>query len=369
MKPSKVFLLILSLLALVLVVAGAYQTIKLITAEKKIPAVSQKSEPAKKTAEVFKPETLTWKNVLPEAPWRARDSGEVFLWQNKLWLMGGLNADEQLKNNHVVEYWLAPHFNDIWNTADGVTWTKVATSSAWSPRRSMSVVYFKDKLWMFGGWSPVGGYTNDIWTSTDGINWEQLATRAAWPAREGQLAEVFNGKIWLFGGVNYDERQAKNDVWYSANGIDWFEAKNIPWSPRWDHAIAIFNNKLFLVGGMNLTGDTFKDVWQSADGLNWTLVTADPSWTLRQGHALKAYRGKLWLIGRLNDSENGGVNDVWYSDDGLTWNKTTTDPAWTGREDFFSAVWLDKLWVFGGMDADWRWRNDVWVSDFPQVNL
>ena len=312
---------------------------------------------------VVKAYTLDWSEALAEAPWEPRDSGEAFVFQDKIWIMGGLNGNASVRQDSVVEYWLAPHFNDLWNSVDGVHWTKVASSNAWTPRRSLSVVFFNGMLWMMGGWSPETGYTNDIWNSTDGVNWTKVVTNAPWPAREGQLVEVFQNKLWLMGGVNYDERQTKNDVWYSENGITWTRVETIPWVSRWDHATAVFDGKMYLVGGMNLNQEVFDDVWVTEDGITWTLITDNPPWEARQGHALESYQGKLWLIGRLNDAESGGVNDVWYSNDGIAWYKTLHNPRWAGREDFFSAVFNDTLLVFGGMDASWTWRNDVWISD------
>ena len=123
---------------------------------------------------------------------------------------------------------------------------------------------------------------------------------------------------------------------------------------------AVFNGKLFLTGGMNLEGAIFKDVWVTEDGIHWRLLTDSPPWESRQGHALESYKGKLWLIGRFNDTSNGGPNNVWYTENGMRWDKTATNPQWKGREDFFSTIFKDKIWIFGGMDADWRWRNDVW---------
>lgn len=308
---------------------------------------------------------LSWAQETASASWETRDSGEAFLFDGKLWIMGGLDGNVTAKQGTFVEYWTAPHFNDIWNTEDGVHWTQVATTSAWAPRRSMSVALFNGKLWMLGGWSPATGYTSDVWNSADGIHWAKVVENAEWPAREGQMVEVFQNKLWLIGGVNYDERQTKNDVWYSDDGITWTQAEDIPWAARWDHATVVFNGKLYMAGGMNLTQETFHDVWVSDDGLAWSLLTDTPRWEARQGHALESYKERLWLIGRLNDAESGGANDVWYSDDGIHWYKTLHKPPWAGREDFFSAVFNDKLWVFGGMDSSWTWQNDVWSSDFP----
>lgn len=233
-----------------------------------------------------KPENLIWFEVSSSTLWEPRDSGEVFIFKNKMWLMGGLNGNNSINNDHLIEYWKAPHFNDIWNSEDGIRWVKIVEHATFSPV-------------------------------------------------EGQELIVFQNKLWKIGSINYDARQVKNDVWYSENGIDWFKVKNIPWKPRWDHAVAVFNEKIFLTGGMNLNEEIFNDIWSFSDGINWSLVTNNAPWMPRQGHALKVYKGKLWLIGRLNDSENGGLNDVWFSEDGIIWKKTINNPQWTGREDFF----------------------------------
>lgn len=333
-----------------------------------LPHNKERSSPNEQLSEnhqelKFQPQLLSWLQATSSAEWQTRDSAVSFVFQDKIWTMGGLNGNKEVDNNHKVRYWEAPHFNDIWTTKDGTSWKMVKAHAEWSLRRSMSVVSFNDKLWMFGGWSPVTGYVSDIWQSDDGVNWRKVTSQAPFPAREGQTAEVFEGKIWMMGGVNYDKRETKNDVWWSDNGIDWHEATTtIPWSSRWDHATAVFNGKIFLVGGMNISGQTFKDVWSSSDGLNWESVTTSPPWQERQGHSLVVFHDKLWIIGRLNDKEGGGVNDVWYSPDGVVWQKTNTDPMWLGREDHSVLVFNNRIYVFGGMDSNWQWRNDVWIS-------
>ncbi len=311
----------------------------------------------------FQPRLLSWSQATSSAEWQLRDSAVGFVFQNKMWTMGGLNGNKEIDSNHTVHYWEAPHFNDIWTSENGAHWQLVKAHAQWPPRRSMSVVSFQDKLWMFGGWSSITGYTSDIWQSDDGITWTKIVSKALWPAREGQTTEIFDGKIWMMGGVNYDRREVKNDVWYSDDGLLWHQATTtIPWSPRWDHATAVFNGKIFLVGGMNLSDQTFKDIWSSSDGFHWELLTASPPWQDRQGHSLVIFHNKLWIIGRLNDNERGGVNDIWYSNDGTTWQKTDANPPWAGREDHSVLIFDNRMYVFGGMDANWQWRNDVWFS-------
>ncbi len=311
----------------------------------------------------FVPELLSWTEVTPNASWQSRDSAVSFIFNNKMWTMGGLDGSKNIQGNNYIPYWEAPHFNDIWTSEDGINWLMVAEQAKWPPRRSMSVVSLNNKLFMFGGWSPVGGYTSDIWESGDGVLWAQASPKFSWQPREGQTAIIFKEKIWFMGGVNYDERKVRNDVWSSSDGVSWDEVMpEAPWSPRWDHAITVFKDRIFLSGGMDLSGKTFNDVWVSSDGVHWEEM-ATPPWQGRQGHSLVVFHDKLWVIGRLNDEENGGANDIWFSDDGVIWKKTNMDPEWIGREDHSVLVWRDKIFVFGGMGSDWQWKNDVWASN------
>lgn len=309
---------------------------------------------------------LEWTLATSSAPWSPRDSHAAFLFQDKIWIAGGITGNGLAKGTY-VPYWEFPHFNDVWNSADGVTWEKVADHVAWPTRRSMSIIEYNGRLWMFGGWSPIGSYKSDIWVSDNGVDWKKVVEKAPWAAREGQIALIFKGKLFMIGGVNYDLRKTYNDVWSTTDGVTWTEeVASAPWGSRWDHAVAELHGKLFLVGGMKIGGATFKDVWSSSDGATWELVTDAPPWISRQGLQLLRYRGKLWMVGRLNDEFDGfGPNDIWYSEDGTTWEKTDVDPAWLGREDHAGYVFKDVMWIAGGMDSNEHWNNDVWYAKIP----
>lgn len=313
----------------------------------------------------FDPSALSWSVVASSSPWEARDSAAAFVFDSKMWIAGGIDGNGvPTSPDHAVEYWKAPYFNDIWNTTDGVQWRRVTASAEWAPRRSMSIVDFDGSLWMFGGWSPQGGYQSDVWQSKDGVHWTRVVAKAAFIPREGQWVEVFKGKLWMTGGVNYDIRMIFNDVWYTEDGITWTQAPVAPWPARWDHATAVYDGKLWMTGGMDLGAhkdSSFDDEWVTEDGITWTRVYEHAPWPARQGHQLVPYHGYLWLMGRLDDDIGGGTNDVWYSKDGISWTKGV-DPLWTGREDFWTLVFKNRLWVFSGMDHDWRWTNDVWAT-------
>lgn len=49
------------------------------------------------------------------------------------------------------------------------TWTRVQEHCAWSPRDSAGEVVFRDRMWIFGGYTP--GLVADVWSSADGIEW------------------------------------------------------------------------------------------------------------------------------------------------------------------------------------------------------
>ena len=52
-----------------------------------------------------------------------------------------------------------------------------------------------------------------------------------------------------------------NDVWRSANGIDWtLLAEHAPWSPRADHECVVFQDKLWMYYGYSWP-EKYGDVW------------------------------------------------------------------------------------------------------------
>ncbi|MCX6722559.1 MAG: hypothetical protein NT094_00650 [Candidatus Staskawiczbacteria bacterium] len=327
----------------------------------------------------FNPASLDWKEVISSAQWEKRDSQATIVYKDKIWVMGGVDANGHVISQGNVDYGKAKYLSDVWSSEDGKNWQLVLNKAPFGDRRSIEVVDFKGKMWLMGGWGPKVGYKNDVWSSADGINWKLETSSAGWPAREGHQLVVFQNKIWFIGGVKYGEHhilpwffggitlgknQLFNDVWYSDDGINWKEAtKNAGWAPRWDDAVSVFNNKLWMIDGMDYYGNLYKDVWSSTDGITWSLVDKDPPFASRQGNAIIDYQNKLWVISRLNSSEyGGGANDVWYSDDGINWEKTKQDPLWTGREDVGVVVFKDKIWVMGGMDKNFTWTNDVWQS-------
>ena len=313
----------------------------------------------------FDPATSVWKEV-KRVPWQARDSHMVFLFQDKMWLTGGLDGNEVTINN-TPNYEHAKYYNDMWVSTDGEHWERKTEHVEFPPIRSSSIFSFGNTLYMLGGWSPETGYTNGIWKSQDGIHWERIVRYVPWEEREGQKVVEWNGKLLLIGGVNYFGRKTFNDVWISDDAVHWsILATSTPWHSRWDHDVAFFQGKLWLVGGMNFGDVGYHDIWSSENGKDWEQVTQNPPWGRRQGHGMVVYQDVLWLVGGMDPEADADIQgDTWFTRDGAHWQKINKPGKWLGREDHGVIVFHNKIWLTGGMNSEWEWNNEVWSLSLP----
>jgi len=218
--------------------------------------------------------------VTDAAAWEPRDSCGELAYRGQLWILGGwFNSLE------------APP-RDVWSSPDGATWTQVTASAPFQHSDLAMTVTFDDKMWIMGGWYngrlPGHSASNTVWNSTDGVQWEQVTDHAAWSPRISAGLVEFQGKMWILGGTeNYyvgDRSSLKNDVWCSADGREWtLVTEHAPWSPRAYHAAMALDGKLWVYGGGNYVPEyqAVNDVWCSEDGANWTQVTASAPWPPR----------------------------------------------------------------------------------------
>ena len=75
-----------------------------------------------------------------------------FVFDNKIWIIGG--GTEHKK------------FSDIWNSTDGIHWTKQAENLPFGKRQESQFVFFKNRIFMLN---------NDVWSSVDAIHWTKEA--------------------------------------------------------------------------------------------------------------------------------------------------------------------------------------------------
>jgi hypothetical protein len=145
-----------------------------------------------------------WELKTGAAPFHQRWGMGVVYFNNRLWLMGGLDGQDYLEKG------------DVWSSPDGATWTLVTAAPAFGVRYESAAVVHDNRMWLIGGHREYGGetaYPSDAWYSFDGVNWTQAAQGSQF-TRGGGMAVSFGGRIvYMFGD---DPNVDKNDVWSAA---------------------------------------------------------------------------------------------------------------------------------------------------------
>jgi hypothetical protein len=266
---------------------------------------------------------LNWSHVTPSTTiFSARDSHQTLVFNNRLWVIGGWG-------NSVAVGGTGVRLNDVWSSADGIAWQRETPSAGFSPRNSFGAVVYNNgttgnRMWVIGGETGTGVFANDVWSSSDGVNWSPETPSANFSARGGHAVVAFNGQLWLTGGGNIGfvdgtGTTALADVWKSSNGVTWtiVAPASTSFQARTFHGSAVHNNRLWVIGGTgpSPTGRT-NDVWSTADGVNWTPETPSAQFSIRTAAAVTAHNNELWVISGIGLDR---YNDVWRSIDGVNW--------------------------------------------------
>jgi len=306
----------------------------------------------------------TWNETTSGAAFGSRVGLSCLAYNSQMWVIGGYCSISSTT------------CNDVWYSPDGVNWGCTTTAAAFGPRSGHTSLFYNNEMWVIAGsnlyngtgsgvWEPY----NDIWSSTDGADWIIAAGNAAFTPRTGHTSVVFNNQMWVIGGTT-----GGNDTWYSIDGINWTCAtNNAAFSKRAYHTSLVYSlgttNYMWVIGGTNLNnnnnvdynGNT-NDVWYSADGINWTCATGAAAFSPRYQHTSVVYNGYMWVIAGYNSNSGGNpYNDVWYSPDGINWTEATGGAAFPTRMGHGSLIFNSKMWVIaGGYEAGYY--NDVWYG-------
>ncbi len=241
-------------------------------------------------------------------------------------------------------------------------WTRAAGDSSFTPRSGHSSVVFQDRIWITGGNSKNGTGYNDVWSSADGIEWRMETPHAAFSPRSAHRSVVIHDRIWVIGGRDASTKNPLDDVWYSSDGITWNRATgNAAFTPRWDFGIAAYDDRIWVIGGTQ-DGIISNDVWYSSDGISWTQATSDAGFSKRMNPAAATYDGRLFVVGGF-DWKND-FNDVWSSADGIAWTRETPHAAFGERR--YHTLETDGRWLYvlGGVkDYPLYSYQDIWRSE------
>lgn len=300
-----------------------------------------------------------WVPYSMNAPFGYRDGAGAVVFKGEMWLLGG---------------WAhGPLVSDIWKSKNGVDWEHV-TDAPWPGRHQFGAVVFNNKIWVIGG-----DLHSDVWNSDDGINWNLVTDHAPWGERYSPYVCVFNNKLWLMGGQKWETTPwgawdynlpiGFNDVWSSSDGVNWAQATaSAEWEARsMINGSVVFQDKMWILGG-GIKEDTFtrteyNDVWSSADGVHWELVTDSAGWKPRIHLSAIVHNNKIWITDGSPGMPSVLTNEVWSSEDGVTWNEIKTDNRWSARHASSLFDYDGSLWIVAGFNA-----NNVWQYTEPPMH-
>ncbi|MEM6344131.1 MAG: hypothetical protein AAF927_09635 [Bacteroidota bacterium] len=275
-------------------------------------------------------------NLQSTAPWSARAGHTVLNFNGKMWVIGGDSGN-------------GGRFNDVWSTSDGVNWTEEVNSAPWEARTVHSSVVFDNKMWVYGGNKSYsqGQELGDLWYSSDGVNWTEAMINSSdpFPARYGHEMIVYDDKMWIFGGRDVNINFSRRQVWNSADGFTWnlvSDDNGVNFSSNGE--ILVFDNKMWMVG-RGFSDDTR----YSTDGVNWTMVNPMVPFGDRKQHSTAVHNGRIWLMsGSVESNPLVELGDVWYSDDGDTWIRAAENAGFDPVAQSRAISFNNKLWLVGG---------------------
>lgn len=198
---------------------------------------------------------------------------------------------------------------------------------------------------------------------------QRLSTLVFRP-KDGAGLVAFRDRLWLLGGWNPNySPTTSNSVWNSPDGLRWTLVTRAPWEGRHTSGWVVFNDRLWVVVGDRNSGHYQRDVWSSPDGVQWDLVTDQVPWSDRVTPTVMAFQGRLWAMGGTTVGEAPGegaaFNDVYSSADGANWRLELTQAPWAPRGLILGGlVFAGRMWVAGGgrYDDGRTYLNDVWSS-------
>ncbi len=292
----------------------------------------------------------------------------------KMFFMGGLGTNPANGRNRIV--------NDVWQSSDGNNWVNMspngaASTTKWSPRRDIGGVYFQNKIWAITGDDTAN--TAGIWNSADGVTWTRVnPVGTVWVPRVEAGVTVFDNKIWVLGGFNAASGQlALAGVWNSADGINWTHVDADPtiagiqddqFTKVREPSLVVYNNNLWKIGGVSSIIDP-NEIRRTADGVTWTQVTAPTDWISSGSNSAVVNGGVLYIMG-FDNAGGPGQQAVWStSNNGTTWTKVMQSGTgtWPIRTNHVLVSMNNKMYIMTGCATEATSQNDqplddIWMS-------
>jgi hypothetical protein len=235
-------------------------------------------------------DTNTSLTGIQDAPWSGRFSHKLVVFNGKMYLIGGaVNAPAPLYSIVGKDIWSTSDGTN-WIHVDSNPALPGIQDAPWPQRMEFSSLVFNNKLWIMGGVNLNSSFNyvdlNDIWYTTDGIQWIQANQSANWSPRTISASVVYGNNMWIFGGLQHSNYIWMNDSWYSNDGINWIQSSSQVVPPANFLRILnafVLNNKINIISGENPIPPpsgpaTDENIYTTTDGVSFTLLTHNPPW-------------------------------------------------------------------------------------------
>jgi len=162
---------------------------------------------------------------------------------------------------------------DAWKSTDGgATWTNLEADfgADFVARAKSQLMVYNDELYLIGGRTGYPfTYNNDVYKSADGVIWTKVAVAKPFTACAGHICYVYNDRFYLVGGeavtgeLNEDGEELvapSNDTWVSDDaGLNWTKVTEggLPegFAGRSGHVFVKDGNTVHIFGGMGAEAD------------------------------------------------------------------------------------------------------------------
>jgi hypothetical protein len=184
--------------------------------------------------------------------------------------------------------------------------------------------------------------------------WACVTEHAGFSPRDTAEGVVFGGKLWLSNGY-YHGNVLTRDLWCSADGADWtLVSAETPYDGYSE--MVVYDGKMWAIKG---------SVWNSPDGVTWTEVLDETPFGVRGYGEVVIHDRRMWQL--------GSGEDVWNSTDGMEWTCVAAEAPYGARYATAVTSFSGKLWVMAGSIrepndppekgyATMTTYNDVWCS-------
>jgi hypothetical protein len=279
---------------------------------------------------------VSWAQETAQAEFGPRFSQRVITDGKKLWLIAGNDGYQSAQR-------------DVWSSSDGRKWTLVTSSAQFSPRFEEGAEYLNGQLWVIGGGS------DEVWSSTAGDVWSKHSLSAAVPGASVTAMVPFKNRLWALG----DETQ----LWTSADGIEWTEETHTTPAVSSVAQMLARSDRLILIAGWQYSAPNYyRQVWQSTDGKNWSLLTSAAPFSATNLNQVVDLNGKL-LAFAASDAD-GTTPEVWSSSDGASWTRVLANAPYGPRLGYRVVVHDNLVYVIGGITSlsSSTFASDAWSS-------